>query len=458
VKRRIFLIAISAVLLVTAGWGQDGHTVPASPLAPEMPYTEVLMPPLPVSGLQMPLTFSSENPRTNFVMGSLQLGSGYDDNVFATPSNHTGDVSYLILPSVDLGQTRERWNWDLGYSPGFVINQRVTERNQAAHNLHLLLGYRLTPHVALQVRENFEKTSNLFSGLLGSTPVAGPGPLQQPNVSAITPLADRTSNSTGLAVRYQFSASSMVGTSGNFYLVNYSASAGSTGQTSGLIDSRSWGGNAFYAYSFSNRQWTGVAYDFQRLLFNPGYRTDVNRALMFYSVSIGSQMTFSIWAGPEYTTSLVPDTLILTPPAIGITSFQSRWAVAGGGSVIWQGRRTSFRVGYTRQTTDGAGLAQAVRLRQLDGEIRERLTSRWTTSLDLGYARNYPLNPVNGLALFRSWLGNAGLDCRLTENLAFGLRYGRDQLTYQYPALAAASNRNRAWLSISYSFSRSLGR
>src|SRR4029077_10781245 len=49
VKRHIIFIGISAVLLVTFGWGQDAHTVPASAIGPELPYTEVLTLPMPVN-------------------------------------------------------------------------------------------------------------------------------------------------------------------------------------------------------------------------------------------------------------------------------------------------------------------------------------------------------------------------------------------------------------------------
>jgi hypothetical protein len=457
VKRHIFS-AILVVTLCAFSWAQeDSHTVPIPAIiGPEMPYTEILTPPMPVSGMQMPLTFSSESPRSNFVMGSLQFGVGYDDNLFSTPSNHISDESYLILPSFDIGQTRERWNWDFGYSPGFTINQRVTEQNQAAQNLSMVFAYRLSPHVTVQINEHFEKANSLFSGLLGNTTVAGPGPLQQPNSSVLTPVADRTGNTTGLDLTYQFSASSLVGASGNYYFVNYDSPANSAAGTSSLIDSRSWGGNAFYARRFSNRHWAGVTYNYQRLLFDPGYRTGVNRTLLFYSISTGPQLTFSLWAGPEQTTSLMPS---VPQDATSATTSEAHWGVAGGADLTWQGRRTTFRLEYTRQTSDGGGLAQAVHLQQVGGELQERLTARWTTGLSLGYGKNQPLNVVKGQAPYNSWLGNVALNCHLTENLAFGLRYGRDQLTYEYPAATTAqSNRNRAWFSMSYSFSRPLGR
>ena len=137
-RQLLLVAAISTVLTMPAAWGQEEHTVPVSPIGPELPYTELLKPPLPVSGLQMPLMFSSETARSNFVMGNLQVGSAYDDNLFSTASNHISNVSYLVLPSIDIVQTRERWNWDFGYSPGFTINnQRLVERNQVCFPVSL---------------------------------------------------------------------------------------------------------------------------------------------------------------------------------------------------------------------------------------------------------------------------------------------------------------------------------
>ncbi len=454
--RAYIYIAIFVVLIGIPSRAQEAnsHTVPLAAIGPEVPYTTELKPPVPVSSLQMPLSFSSEAERSNYVRGGLQLGASYDDNVLTQPTGHIDDVSYLISPSIEIGLTRERWNWNFGYSPGFTLNQRVVERNQAAHSLHMLFDYRLSPHVTAQIHENFEKSNSLFSGMFGS-PSAEPGPLQRPNTTSITPIANRTGNTSGLDLIYQFSASSLVGVSGNYYFVNYDAPTASNPIGYVLIDSRSWGGNAFYAHRFANHHWAGVTHNFQRLLFDPGYRTDVNRTLLFYTLPIGSEVTFSVWAGPEYRTTVLPAGV----GATSVTSYQNRWDAAGGAELAWQGKRTGARLNYLRQTSDGGGLAQAVSLQQVGGELTERLTKRWTAITSLGYAKDKPLTAVSGLPPYRSWIGSVGLGYELRDNLVLNLSYGRDQLQYEYALSPAVSaNRNRAWISISYSFARPLGR
>ena len=236
-KRHIFLITVSAVLLATFCWGQDAHTVPAEALGPELPYTDVLTPPPPVNSVQMPLTFSSDRERSNLLSGGIQVGSGYNDNALVTPHNHISNVSVLVVPRIEVRQSRERWSLDFVYSTGITINQNLSEQNQFAHSLSFTTNYRLSPHVTLQLRDNFAMTNNLFSGLLGNG--AGPGPLQQSNSSVITPLADSTSNNSGLGLTYQFSASSLVGVSGNYYFVNYGSVSGTPG-ASGLLSTVCW--------------------------------------------------------------------------------------------------------------------------------------------------------------------------------------------------------------------------
>jgi hypothetical protein len=455
VKRHIF-IPISIVLLATFGWGQDAHTVPASALGPELPYTEVLTPPPPVNGVQMPLTFSSDGSRSNYLSASIQLGSGYDDNALVTPSNHVSNLSLLVLPSVEIRQNREHWSLDLAYSPGITINQNLGERNQFAQSLSFTTNYRLSPHVSLQLRDNFAITSNLFSGLFGNTP--GPGPLQQSNSSVITPLADRTSNNTGLGLTYQISASSLVGVSGNYYFVNYGSVSGTPG-ASGFIDSRSASGAGFYARRFSNRHWVGATYNFQQLMFDPGGRTTVHRILGFYSLTMGSHMTLSLWAGPQYSTSFVNSVLVPQPGMGGTVALPSQWSPADGVMFDWQGSHTGLHAGYSQQISDGGGLAEAVTSQQADAEFRHRLAARWTATAGVAYARNNPLHTISAIAPLRSLQGNAGVEYRITDNLGMGILYGRQQQQYEYPLLpSAAANQNRVWFSLSYVFARPLGR
>ena len=455
-RRRIILIAVSAVFLVTFGWGQDGHSVPASAVGSEMPYTEVLAPPPPVNNVQMPLTFSSDGARSNVLSGSIQLGSGYNDNALVTPNDPISNVSVLVVPRIEITQNRERWSLDFAYSPGITINQNLSEQNQFAQSLSFTTNYRLSPHVSVQLRDNFAVTNNLFSGLFGNTP--GPGPFQQSNSSVITPLANSTSNNTGLGITYQFSASSLVGVSGNYYFVNYGSVAG-TPRVSGFIDSHAASATSFYAHRFSNRHWVGATYNFRQLMFDPGGRTVVYSLLGFYSLVLGNHMTLSLWAGPQYSTTFLSGVLVAQPSAGSSLALPAQWSPSAGAMYGWVGSHTSLRAGYSRLISDGSGVAEAVTSQQVDAELRRRLAARWTASAGVAYATNDPLHTFSATAPLRSFQGNAGIEYRLTDNLGMSLSYGRQQQRYEYSLLpSATANQNRVWFSLSYMFARPLGR
>ncbi len=451
-KHHKILFAILLVLLEVPSWGQDGHSTPVGAIGPEMPYTEVLTPPMPVNGLQLPLTFAGDGERNNLLSTGIQVGSGYNDNALVTPKDRISNVGVLIVPRLEIRQNRERLTLDLAYSPGVTINQNLGQQNQFAHNLSFATNYRLSPHVSLQLRDNFAKTNNLFAGLFGST--AGPGPLQQSNSSVITPLADSTSNNTGLGLNYQFSSSSLVGVSGNYYFANYGSIANTPG-TSGFIDSRSASAASFYAHRFSNRHWLGATYNFQQFMFNPGGRTTVHRVLGFYTLSLTSNMTMSLWAGPQYSTTFVSD----VPGAGGTLALPSQWSPASGVQFDWAGRHSTFRAGFTRQITDGGGLAEAVTMQQFDAEFQRRLTARWTGRVGSIYSKNDPLHTLAGSIPLRSFQGNAGLEYRFTDNLGASILYGRQQQRYEFLTLPSTlANQNRVWFSLSYIFTRPLGR
>src|SRR5581483_8181342 len=113
--------------------------------------------------------------------------------------------------------------------------------------------------------------------------------------------------------------------------------------------------------------WLGVTYNFQRLSFDQGYRTDIQRTFLFYSFDVGSRMNFSLWAGPERSTNFLPSLASATQLS------DSHWHGAGGTVWTWQGPRNGFSVGFTRQTSDGGGLGQAVLMQQGNAEFRRRM-------------------------------------------------------------------------------------
>ena len=449
-KHTPLLTFMTALLLALPSLGQNTRTIPVPALGGELPYTEVLNPPMPVKE-QMPLAFSTEISSENFLKLGAEVGTAFDDNALLTSSDHTSDVSYIFQPSIEIGQSRPRLRWDLAYRPGLIVNQHVSEQNQAAQNLAFTLDYRLSPHVGVRLREGFVRTNSAFSGLLQSSQIPGSVPVQAPNLSAVTPLADRTSNISAVALTYQFGASSVVGASTNYYFTNYNDSASTT---TSLVDSDSVGADGFYAHRFANRQWAGVMYNFQRLQFQPGDRTNVQRLPLFYALSLGSHAMLSAWAGLEY--SSTPQGVPAIAPAASAS--RSRWAGMGGGDFTWESNRTGFRAGYLQQTTDGGGLAEAVLLKEFRAEVRRRLSTRLTLTADATRGQNDPLYPSSRISPYLAWTGGGAFEYAFADRWMVRLGYDRQHLdTEKHPPISP-TNRNRVLFSLSYSYSRPLGR
>lgn len=405
---------------------------------------------MPVSE-RMPLAFSTENPPENFLRMGIEVGTAFDDNALLTSSDRTSNLSYILLPSIEIGQSRSRLRWDLAYRPGLTVNQQVSERNEFAQGLSFVFDYRLTAHVGLRLREAFEKINNAFYGVVQGSQAPGTAPGQTPNFSAVTPLAERTSNTSAVDLTYQFGANSVVGASGNYYLTNYNHDA--SGTTS-LVDSNSVGADGFYAHRFANRHWAGVMYNFRRLQFQPGNRTNLQRTPLFYAVSIGTHTMLSLWAGPEY--SITP--LALTTSSPGTSVSQSRWGAMGGADLSWQGARTAFRAGVLQQTSDGGGLAEAVVLQEFRAGVHRRLTTRWTLTADLAFSRDDPLHTTSGISPYQTWTGSGGFDYAFTDRWVMRLHYDREHLYTETTPSISPTNRNRILFSLSYSYSRPLGR
>jgi hypothetical protein len=418
-----------------------------------LPYSEPLSPPGVVTRDRAPLTFASEAERSNFLTGSLGVAAAFDDNIQPGYGTQMSDTSYLFAPGIDFGQTRGRWRSLFSYRPGFVVNHRFSERNQSSHNLNADFSYGLSPHVTIRLRDRFEKTTSLFSGFSGANS-PGFGSLPGANTSILTPLVERTGNTSGLDLAYQFSRDSMVGAGATYYFVNYGTPYTNTEGSAFLIDSRSLSADGFYAHRLANRNWLGVTYGFQRLNFDGGSRTDVQRVLLFYSLPIRAHMDLSFWAGPERHVTYFGGTSPVT------TGRESRWSNAAGAEFGWQGQRASLRAAYTRGISDGGGLTQSVRLQQGSAEARYKLAARWTGSVGVGYAVNDPLSSaLLQVTKIQVLSANAGLGYQITNNLVLGMQYGRDRQEYPdaVPAIGVA-NRNRAMVSLSYSFTRPLGR
>lgn len=439
------LIAIS--LLCASVWAQvDTSSAAVAATGTGGSSTGMLMP-APISGEGYAMGFSSET-RANYLRGGLVFSSAYDtDATIGVAGQPVSDVSYSVWPTISLDQTRSRFHWVFNYSPGFTFYQKTGGLNQADQNLGVNLSYRLSPHVILGLRDSFRKTSNVLNQPNQDFTQPVSGSVFVPNESVIAPLADVLSNTANASLTYQFSPNGMVGASGTFANLHYPNQS----QVPGLGDSSSRAGSAFYNRRLSKMHYVGATYQYQNFLAYPTLgqsQTTAHSVFLFYTLYLKPTVSISLFGGPQQANT----------QQFGLPT-TTGWSPAGGASMGWQGRLTSFAFSASRAINDGGGLSGAVQAISANASIRRQISRNLSTSLGGSYADNNMLDP---LAIFNTSghtvSGSASVQRQVGEHLNLQLQYMHLHQSYSDVAvLSAVPNRDRVAVSISYQFSRPLG-
>ncbi len=458
-------ICVGLLLLPAAAlWSQDDNT--PKPHAPVnvIDYTadtseDRMVTPPPVSGQSYPVAPVSQE-RSNYLRGGVTFLTAYSDNVLGTTGS-TGapvsDVSYSVWPTIALDETTTRLHWTLNYAPGFTFYQRTSSRNEADQNASINFQYRLSPHVTFSATDGFQKSSNVFNqpDLASAGAVSGGAPGSGPLV--IAPIADQLQNIGNVDITYQFARNEMIGAGGTFTNLHYPDPT----QVPGLFDSESQGGSAFYAYRVSKANYLGVSYEYERLLSFPApnqNETQTHAILGFYTLSPSKRFSISMFGGPQYLEIGPQFSVGGTTPVPGSNS----WKPAGGASISWQGQVTSVAVGYSHMVSSGGGLIGAAQSDYASASFRQQVTRSLGGSLSGGYSNSTIIGglpqTIAGSTNGHSVSGTAALQQQFGQHLNMQLGYTRLHQNYNVAAISAAPDTNREFVSVSYQFSRPLGR
>jgi hypothetical protein len=281
----------------------------------------------------------------------------------------------------------------------------------------------------------------LAGGVPGSTEGAG--------ITVIAPLADQLNNKGNAELTYQFSANAMVGASGTFGNLHYS----NTAQVPGLFDSSSQAGSAFYTQRLAKKHYLGVTYQYQRILSYPvgeQSETQTHSVQVFYTVYLQPKLSLSIAGGPQHSD-------IDQSPLPSAKS----WSPAVTTSMGWQGLRTSLAASYSRVVSGGGGLLGAFHSNTAGLSLRQQLSRNWSAQASGAYAINKTVTPLSFLSSpgGHSISGGASIQRKLGQNLSAEAGYTRLHQSYSgIPVISTAPDTNREFVSVSYQFSRPLGR
>lgn len=437
---------------VPAMVGFDHSSAPAENNR-EIPDDRMLIPP-PVSGEAFP-TVSSSEEHFNYLRYGVSFTSSYTDNALGPMNGHpVSDVSNSVAPMVALDESNTRSHLVLTYAPGFTFYQHTSELNQADQNAVIAWQYRLSPHVTVDARDGFQKSSNVFNQPdFGSAETVSGGSLGA-NGSVIAPIADRLSNTGQADITYQFGRNSMVGMGGMFSNLHYPNPA----QVPGLYDGAAQSGSAFYAFRVGSH-YLGATYEYQRLVSYPTEgmsETQTHAAFLFYSYHPASRLSVSFFGGPQHAITVQP----AMPPLLQVPPALREWTPAGGASLNWQGRRSNFAVAYSHRIAESGGLMGAVHMDSATAFLGQQITRNLSASLNGGYVQNNVIGTaLSGIDSGHSIFGTVSALQQLGQHLSLQLGYTRLRQDYNNVAvLSSTPNTNREFVSFAYQFSRPLGR
>ncbi len=404
--------------------------------------------PPPLSGVAFPVEVGAEM-QSNYLRTGLIFETAYVDNLYPGTGAPISETTYSILPTITLDQTTARQHRMFNYSGGFTFYDPSSELNEIDESATVSYQIRLTPHSSLSANDLFEDSSTAFgqvdSASLGG--VSGSPGLFTPGI--IPPFARRLTNSGIVEYTLQTGRDSMIGASGVSTILHYP----NPSEVIGLFDSSSRGGTAFYSRRISDTQYFGAIYQYSDMLTYPVVGQSETRSqapMIFYSVYPKRAFSLSLSCGPEYyeatQTSL---------PA------SASWTPSVSASVGWQGVHTSFASSYSQSVTGGGGLVGAYSSKAASATARWQMSRTMSVGASGSYSIINSATPLFSIGIENGHTvsGTATLQRSLGQQFGVGLEYDRLNEAYSGIAVLATNpNSDRAMITLTWQFTRPLGR
>ena len=406
-----------------------------------------MMTPPPVSGDAYPVFVGSEM-RSNFLSGGLVVSAAYQDNIQggSTP-NGEGDETYSFLPTITVDRRGPRHGDSLTYSSGFQLYQKTSELNGVTQDASGGYRFHLSPYAVITFGDTFRQNYNLYNQpnpFTGSGVSGAPG---SPNTVLVAPFANQIGNTSNAGIDYQYGRDAMIGAQGSYATLRYSGHVDSLG----LDNSNTTNGSVFFSRRLTRSQYMGASYGLSKLVTHPiDTYTMTHTLFVFYTIYLTRSFSFSVLGGPEQYTSWSP----LVPKT-------TAWTPAVQGSVGWQTPRANLAASYAHVVSGAGGLIGTYHSDFASVTGRLLLSPRWSVGASTEYANfknvsttGYTLDPGG-----RTVSGSLFLEHRLTERINAEAGYSHFHQGYSnIPAASTSPDSNRAFVSVSYQFSRPLGR
>src|SRR6266851_702762 len=442
-SQRITQIAAGLLLLLMPG------TLCAQFAGPNVPM---------VASGQMPSAVpGNEARRSNIFSASFAAGAHYDDNAFGSSKGKRSDIDYYFRPNFAVVQTFRRFDYGLSYSAGIDISQHGFFGDQFTNMFGGHFTWLLSKHSAFSMMQSYILSTDPFQQF-GSQPfTTAPGPVVAPNQSVFLSNVRRTSSISQAQYSYQPSQHTTVGLSGNYDLSHYgSTSSSPTNRT--LLGFQIASEQAYVSQQITPRNQLGVQYSGQVLKFQQvNARTTTHSFSVFDEVRLTQNTSFTLYAGPQYSLIFNQAALNTGFAILDIPIRENTLSWSGGAIYKMTGRRGAMVLNYSHGVSDGGGVTGAVDLNAGSAHFDWKLSPNWSMKMDLMAADNQLLAVKTGAVDFRSYSATLGFGRRIYRNASMNLFFERLNQAGSIIGLSSG-NHNLAGVSISYDFSRPIGR
>jgi hypothetical protein len=330
--------------------------------------------------------------------------------------------------------------------------QPTSSLNEVDHNADIDYLFRLRKYTSIVVTDSLQKSSNALnqSNPLSGTSASGPAQL-------IPAIGDRLSNTTDIGIDSQFGRNDMVGFGGTASeLIFFNGK-----QTPGFYNAVSRGASSFLSHRLSESQYLGASYQYIWTTSTPvdastssahlELDTQTQGFLVFYTVYLRSGLSASLAVGPQHFDAAARP---------GSATYGS-WTVSSLASVDWIGSRSALSANYTRTVTGGIGVLGAFESNSANATGRWKLASSWNVGLTAAYMRSQNLAPQlpSSVPGGHTLQGAVTIQHKIGQHLKAEIGYAHLHQVYSGVAvIAAAPDSDRVYASVTYQFTRPLGR
>ena len=342
------------------------------------------------------------------------------------------------------------------YGPSFTYSNNIHTYNNHSQAVGVDLQYHFTRRLSAHFRNAFSYTSNPLDAVQTSAQLPGLGLVNGPNASVLGADVRSTTEQLQGDVVYLLGPHTLLGGSATLADLKYQPTTATLLQSFSQA-SRSWSGNAFYSHQLTRMYTVSVQYTAQDTTSEIPIGRFVSlshQVLGFFSVSFKPGVNLSIFGGPVR--SNMSDDLVLPGP---ISSRVSKYTLAAGSSLSWQGEHSGIRLTFVQRLTDaGLGGGAVVRTQTTSLEAQRRLSRRSAMSLMANYVSNNQFDPLSEVRLSDSAIAGITLSRSLSPRFSLSCSAIRQQFMGSAPLGLLQRSHDIASVSLSYSMRRPIGR